>query len=255
MIEKYPWNNATQALPSIQKRKPWNPIVNIRWLDCIYFANALSRDVGLEEAYVIEEQNKMIDVHWKQESTGFRLPTEAEWWHCTTGGFLLDEIDQIKTSIGYFDNKTHPIGQKSPNIYGVCDFYGHIREWVWDRTCHTYAYCLDNFEKIKRDYKEMLCSSLLDEGYHPLEIPKIIDSRIKKFDINIFDQDKLDQRLFLKDPTGSKNKTRKRIIIGWKTSPPNNDDQTIFGFRMPEKPHKRGKFTGFRLLRTLQKHK
>jgi len=72
----------------------------------------------------------------------FRLPTEAEWeYSCragTTGDFAGDPnlMGWYKDS-GY---KTHPVGTKLPNAWGIYDMHGNVAEWCQD------SYSKDYFE-------------------------------------------------------------------------------------------------------------
>lgn len=249
ILTKHPWKNHSK--PNI--KKPLHPVINIRWLDCIYFANALSKEMGYEEAYIIDDESE--EVHWNEHSSGFRLLTEAEWWHSMSCGDYRD-IEAMKEHMGYFvlpsmRPKLFPIGQKSPNVNGICDFYGHIREWIWDRHCEIYSYIKHNFPQIKRDYQQFLTKTLIAEGYTPSDIPNQIDKYIKKFDDSVVDQERLDHRLFLTNPTGSTIKSRPRIRIGWNERGSNNEE-IVFGWRMkkPISERKPAGLTGFRLVRT-----
>jgi formylglycine-generating enzyme required for sulfatase activity len=65
-----------------------------------------------------------------------RLPREAEWeYACRAGSSkprygALDEIAWYKETSG---GTTHPVGQKKPNAWGLCDTLGNVWEWTADR--------------------------------------------------------------------------------------------------------------------------
>jgi formylglycine-generating enzyme required for sulfatase activity len=65
----------------------------------------------------------------------YRLPTEAEWEYAAragTSGDFAGEIDAMAWHQGNSGNKTHPVGQKSPNGWGLYDMHGNVWEWVQD---------------------------------------------------------------------------------------------------------------------------
>jgi formylglycine-generating enzyme required for sulfatase activity len=116
--------------PSKFKGDDRRPIDNVSWEDVQIFIKKL------------DEQN---------DGYTYRLPTEAEWEYAaragTTGPFY-GKLDKIAWYIENSDNKTHPVGEKQPNSFGLYDMIGN----AWE-----------------------MCSDWMDDGYYassPLKDPK-----------------------------------------------------------------------------------
>jgi len=76
--------------------------------------------------------NKLNDAN---DGSKYRLPSEAEWEYAcragTTGDYAGD-LDSIAWYSANFGSKTHPVGAKQPNGFGLYDMYGNVWEWCQD---------------------------------------------------------------------------------------------------------------------------
>jgi formylglycine-generating enzyme required for sulfatase activity len=102
-----------------------NPVEQVSWNDAVEFCKKLSAKMG-----------KTV-----------RLPTEAEWeYACRAGSktaFGYGDTDAALNEYAWYTNnsgdKTHPVGLKKPNAWGLYDMHGNVWEWCSDWFSESYA--------------------------------------------------------------------------------------------------------------------
>ncbi len=100
-----------------------NPVELVIWDEAVLFCKKLSE---------LPEE--------KAAGRVYRLPTEAEWeYACRAGSTTAFSFGDAAESLGesaWFTknagNKTHPVGEKKPNRWGLYDTHGNVWEWCQD---------------------------------------------------------------------------------------------------------------------------
>jgi formylglycine-generating enzyme required for sulfatase activity len=97
---------------------------------------------GTQPAINVQYHAAMEYCRWLSAKTGrtYRLATEAEWEYGARAGtttaysFGNDaaKLDQFGWHAGNSKGRPHPVGQKSPNPWGLFDMHGNVAEWVLD---------------------------------------------------------------------------------------------------------------------------
>jgi len=138
-LDKYPVTQDSYVSlmgknPSKNQQSGRNPVERVRWTDAVAYCNARSKRDGLEPCY-----REVKPGAWECDfqAGGYRLPTEAEWEYACRAGTDSDycfgndaqEMGKYAWYASNAGNKTHPVGQKQPNAWGLFDMHGN----VWER--------------------------------------------------------------------------------------------------------------------------
>ena len=101
------------------------PVEEVSWYDAVNFCNLLSRQVGLQQCYVIESEA----VSLLSNANGYRLPTDAEWEYACRAGDKRPRYGELDAIAWYKDNSqdtTHDVGLKVANDWGLYDMLGNV---------------------------------------------------------------------------------------------------------------------------------
>jgi formylglycine-generating enzyme required for sulfatase activity len=96
-----------------------NPVERVSWEDC---------QAWLKELGVVHPLMQPV------------LPTEAQWEYAcragSTGAYCFGDEKQELDKYAWYDKnsggKTHPVGEKLPNAWGLYDVHGNVWEWCQD---------------------------------------------------------------------------------------------------------------------------
>jgi formylglycine-generating enzyme required for sulfatase activity len=121
-IGKYPvtqaqWQAVMGNNPSYYKGNGL-PVENISWNDAQEFCKAISKVTGKT----------------------YRLPSEAEWEYAcragSTGDYCFGDGEALLSNYAWYsenaDLRSHPVGYKNPNAWGLYDMHGNVMEWCED---------------------------------------------------------------------------------------------------------------------------
>ncbi|MEW5911076.1 MAG: bifunctional serine/threonine-protein kinase/formylglycine-generating enzyme family protein [Thermodesulfobacteriota bacterium] len=115
------WKAVMGSNPSFFKGDEGFPVEGVSWEEAVEFTRRLNKEEGLKAGT-------------------YRLPTEGEWeYACRAGSSTRYSFGDSESALGeygwYDDNsggRTHPVGEKEPNAWGLYDMHGNVWEWVSD---------------------------------------------------------------------------------------------------------------------------
>jgi formylglycine-generating enzyme required for sulfatase activity len=112
--------------PSYFRGDERRPVENVSWDEATEYCQKLTET---------ERAAGRLPSGWN-----YRLPTESEWeYACRVGTATKysfgDDEERLGDYAWFKENsggKTHPVGEKSPNAWGLYDLHGNVWEWCTD---------------------------------------------------------------------------------------------------------------------------
>jgi formylglycine-generating enzyme required for sulfatase activity len=108
-----------------------NPVINVSWHHAQQYVKWLSERSGRPGRYRL-----LTEAEWEYAA---RAPTPSGTYARFSFGDDENQLSQFGWYIRNSDSKTHPVGEKNPNAFGIHDMLGNVWEWVEDCYHENYA--------------------------------------------------------------------------------------------------------------------
>jgi formylglycine-generating enzyme required for sulfatase activity len=95
-------------------------------------------DLPVEGVSWVDVQKFIKKFNEKEGTDKYRLPSEAEWEYACRAGTTTRYSFGDSESEHRWKGKTHSVGQKKPNSWGLYDMHGNVSEWVQDEWHDSY---------------------------------------------------------------------------------------------------------------------
>ena len=147
--------------PSHFKGDENRPVENVSWDDAQAFCKKLTER---------ERAAGRLPAGYK-----YSLPTSAQWEYAcragTTTNYCSGDTEEDLSRVAWWRRnsgvKTHPVGTKEPNAWGIYDMHGNVQEWCLDK------HLIYRTQRVSRGGSYLgasyHCESLCVDGFYPVD--------------------------------------------------------------------------------------